>query len=75
MSLSDTQTESTYSRLQDALDEYGEVMIRTTSGEEGELHPHTASFEDEPYLKVEAEDKTRWVNTQFIETFWIHEDY
>ncbi|WP_435335589.1 hypothetical protein [Haloarchaeobius sp. TZWWS8] len=75
MSLTDAQQETTFARLENALEEYGEVMIRTASGEEGELHLHTVEFEDEPYMKVEAEDKTRWVNTEFVETFWIHEDY
>jgi transcriptional antiterminator Rof (Rho-off) len=75
MSLGDAAQTSMYDRLETALDEKGEVMIRLASGEEGELHKHNVEFEDQPYLKVEGEDETRWINAEFVESYWIHDEY
>lgn len=75
MSIADTAAESMHTRLESALDEYGELMIRLASGEEGELHLHNVEFEEEPYIKVEGEDAERWINTALVESYWIHDEY
>lgn len=75
MSIPDTAAESMHTRLKEALEENGELMIRLTSGEEGELHLHNVEFEEEPFMKVEGEDATRWVNTALVESYWIHDEY
>lgn len=65
-----------YERLKEAVDSYGEVMIRTDSGEEHELHKHNSEFLDEQGLvKVEADDRTHWLNLEKVERYWIHEDF
>lgn len=64
-----------YQRLKDAVQEYGEVMIRTDSGEEHELHKHNAEFNDEPFVKVDADDEVIWLNLEKVERYWIHEDF
>lgn len=64
-----------YDRLQDAVEEYGEVMIRTDSGEERELHKHNAEFQDDGIIKIDADDKVHWINGEKVERYWIHYDF
>lgn len=74
MSMSTASEETTFGRLRDALDEKGEVMVETASGETYELHKHNVEFEDEPYVKVEADGALHWIDTTFVERYWIHEE-
>lgn len=64
-----------YEHLQDALQEYGEIMIRMSSGEDRELHLHNAEFLEEPIIKVDAEDEVHWLNANEVERYWIHYDF
>jgi hypothetical protein len=65
-----------YERLKNAVDEYGEVMIITDSGEEHELHKHNAEFlDDSRIVKVDADDKVHWLNLEKVERYYIHEDF
>ncbi len=63
-----------YHRLRDNLDEKGEIMVKTAGGEELELHGHNVEFEDEPYMRIEADDEVHWVDTTHIAHYWIHEE-
>lgn len=74
MSVTQSTQTSTFERLEQSLEENGELMVRTASGDELELHTHNVSFEDDPYLRVDADDETHWVNAQFVERYWIHEE-
>lgn len=65
-----------FDTLRDAVDEMGEVMIRTDSGEEHELHKHNAEFlEDSGMIKVDADDEIHWFNAEKVERYWIHKDF
>ncbi|MFB6265714.1 MAG: hypothetical protein ABEI07_01380 [Candidatus Nanohaloarchaea archaeon] len=64
-----------YEKLKQALDEKGELMIRTDSGEDRELHRHNVQFKDDGVIKVDADDETHWLNAEKIERYWIHRDF
>lgn len=64
-----------YDRLQNALQENGELMIRMASGAEHELHLHNVHFDDEPFVRVEGQDETHWFNAEHVERYWIHQDF
>lgn len=64
-----------FDTLQDALDENGEIMIRTDSGEDRELHLHNAEFLDNGTIKVDADDEIHWLNPEKVERYWIHKDF
>lgn len=64
-----------YERLEQALSDFGEVMIRLDSGKEAELHLHNTEFVGEPFVKVEADNETIWFNAEKVESYWIHEDF
>ena len=61
-------------RLENAVEEYGEIMIRTDSGEEHELHKHNVEFEED-LVVVDADDRVHWLNPEKMERFWIHKDF
>lgn len=65
---------STHERLEAALDEMGELMVRTASGDELELHKHNVEFGDAPWVQVDADDETHWFNAESVERYWIHEE-
>ena len=64
-----------YDRLQSAVEENGEVMIRTDSGEDRELHKHNSEFLDNGMIKVDADDEIHWLNPEKVERYWIHKDF
>ncbi len=64
-----------YQRLKNEIQEKGEIMVRTDSGEERELHLHNTEFLEEPIAKVEGEEGTHWINLEKVERYWIHEDF
>ncbi|MFT4892905.1 MAG: hypothetical protein ACI8Z7_000694 [Candidatus Nanohaloarchaea archaeon] len=64
-----------FDRLQKAVDEKGEVMIRTDSGEDHELHKHNTEFLSSGLIKVDADDRIHWLNPEKVERYWIHEDF
>ena len=64
-----------YSRIEEALEENGELMIRTDSGEEHELHLHNVEFNEKPFVKIHGEDRTHWLNIEKVERYWIHQDF
>lgn len=65
---------STYQRLKDGLDEKGEIMVTLAGGEELELHTHNVEFEEEPYVRVDADDQVHWVDATHVAHYWIHEE-
>lgn len=65
-----------FDRLKKAVNEFGEVMVITDSGEEHELHKHSSEFLDESGLvKVDAADEIHWLNLEKIERYYIHKDF
>lgn len=65
-----------YERLKSAVDEYGEVMIQTDSGEEHEIHKHNSEFlDDSGLVKVDAADEIHWLNLEKVERYYIHKDF
>lgn len=63
-----------YERIQSALGENGELLIRTASGREYELHTHNVNFESEPMIHVDAGDEQHWIDARTIESYRIHYD-
>jgi hypothetical protein len=61
--------------LQDELEDKGEIMIRTDSGEDRELHLHNTEFLESGLIRVEGDDEIHWLNGEKIERYWIHEDF
>ncbi|MFB6182688.1 MAG: hypothetical protein ABEI78_01355 [Candidatus Nanohaloarchaea archaeon] len=65
-----------YNRIEQAVEKYGEVMIRTESGHEAELHQHNSEFiEEDKIIKIDADDKVHWLDAESIERYWIHYDF
>jgi hypothetical protein len=64
-----------YERIEEALQEYGELMIRLDSGEEAELHLHNTEFLEDSVIKVDADDEVHWFNAEKVERYWIHYDF
>lgn len=71
---SSSTTAGTYARIEELVDEMGEVMVESAAGETLELHKHNVEFEDEPWFRVDADDETHWVNAEGIQHYWIHEE-
>lgn len=64
-----------YDKLKEAVEEYGEIMIRTDSGENRELHKHNAEFQENGVIKIDADDEVHWLNAEKVERFAIHYDF
>jgi len=64
-----------YDRLKDAVEEYGEVLIHTDSGEKRELHKHNSEFQEGGIIKVDADDEIHWLNAEKVERFSIHYEF
>lgn len=65
-----------FERLREAVQEYGEIMIKLDSGEEAELHLHNTEFQEEDkIIKVDADDEVHWFNGDKVERYWIHYDF
>lgn len=67
--------DSMYERLQNLVEEYGEVQIRFDSGVETEIHRHNTDFGDEPMVKVVTAGEAHWFDAEKVETAWIHYEY
>lgn len=67
--------DSTYERLENLVEEYGEVQIRFDSGEEAEVHRHNTEFVGEPMVKVVTPGEARWFDAEKIESLWIHYEF
>jgi hypothetical protein len=64
-----------YNRIKQELEESGEVMIKTDSGEERALHLHNIEFLEEPIAKVNGGEGIHWINLNKVERYWIHEEF
>jgi hypothetical protein len=64
-----------YDRLEEALNQNGELMIRLDSGKEAELHLHNTKFIEEPMVRVDADDEVHWFNAEKVEEYWIHKHF
>lgn len=66
---------SMFDELERAVEEKGEIMILTDSGEEHELHKHNTEFQGNGLIKVDADDEIHWVNGDKVERYWIHKEF
>jgi hypothetical protein len=64
-----------FDELEQAVEEKGEIMIMTDSGEERELHKHNTEFQSNGMIKVDADDEIHWLNAEKVERYWIHKDF
>jgi len=64
-----------YQRIKEKLQETGELMILTDSGEERELHLHNVEFKEEPIAEIEGGEGTHWINLNKVEEYWIHQEF
>ncbi|MFT4923134.1 MAG: hypothetical protein ACI8XM_002358 [Haloarculaceae archaeon] len=67
--------DSMYERLQNLVEDYGEVQVRFDSGVEAELHSFNTDFVDEPMVKVVTKGEAHWFDAEKVEEMWIHYDY
>jgi len=59
--------------IKQALDEKGELMIKTDSGEVFELHKHNVTFEESAGLiHIDGGDELYWIDASKVEYYWIH---
>ena len=62
-----------YNSLKKALEDYGEIMIKTDSGSIFELHKHNVTFDDSTKtIIVDAANEIFWIDSDKIEYYWIH---
>jgi hypothetical protein len=65
-----------YEFIRDKTREAGELMVRTESGKEHELHRHNTTFHDDTRMvEVDADDKIHWLNGDNVERAWIHKEF
>lgn len=64
-----------FDELEQAVEEKGEIMIMTDSGEERELHKHNTEFQENGVIKVDGDDEIHWLNAEKVERYWIHKDF
>lgn len=64
-----------HERLEEAVNENGEIMIRMDSGEDHELHKHNVTFLDDHWARIDTATETHWLNTEKVERYWIHKDF
>ena len=64
-----------YDSIKEKLEESGELMIRTDSGEERELHLHNTEFLEKPVARIEGGEGTHWINLDKVERYWIHQEF
>lgn len=64
---------SKYDLIKNALDEKGELMIKSDTGEKFELHKHNVSYDDEnKMIKIDASNQIFWIDPEKISYYWIH---
>ncbi len=62
-----------YNSLKKALEDNGELMIKTDSGSTFELHKHNVTFDDKTKsVKVDGANEIFWIDSSKIEYYWIH---
>lgn len=59
--------------VEEALDEFGELIVITDAGERYELHKHNVDFEN-GWIVIEGPDKYLFVDTEKVEGYEIHYD-
>jgi len=64
-----------YDRLREAVEQKGEVMIITDSGEEHELHKHNVEFLGDGMAKINAVERIHWLDLEKVERYYVHKDF
>ncbi|MEM4311203.1 MAG: hypothetical protein QXX95_02300 [Nitrososphaerales archaeon] len=62
-----------YNSLKKALEENGELMVKTDSGDQFELHKHNVTFDDTTKsIRIDGAAEIYWIDSTKIEYYWIH---
>ena len=62
-----------YDALKKALEESGELMVRTGANQVYELHKHNVEFIDgNKMLRIDGGTEVLWLSSYSIESWWIH---
>ena len=64
-----------FDQLRQAVEDKGEIMIKTDSGEERELHKHNTEFLENGLIKIDADDEKHWLDSEKVERYWIHKEF
>ena len=66
---------TTLKQFKNILDEMGELMLMTDTGEKFELHKHNVQFDEESdAIKIDASSEIFWLNPAKIAYYWIHKE-
>lgn len=64
-----------YELIKNALQEKGELMIKSDTGEKFELHKHNVTCDDSnKIIKIDGADKVFWVDPAKVSYYWIHKE-
>lgn len=64
---------TTLKQFKDILDDVGELMLMTDTGEKFELHKHNAQFDEQSdSIKIDAASEIFWLNPSKVAYYWIH---
>lgn len=64
-----------FEQLQQALEEKGELMVKSDTGEKFELHKHNVRFDEKSkMIEIDSGDKTFWLVPEKISYMWIHKE-
>lgn len=64
---------SRYELIKNALDEKGELMIKSDAGEKFELHKHNVTCDDtNKIFKIDGSNQIYWIDPEKVSYYWIH---
>ncbi len=62
-------------QFKDILDDMGELMLMTDTGEKFELHKHNVQFDEQKdAIVIDAASETFWLDPAKIAYYWIHKE-
>ena len=66
---------TTLKQFKEILDEMGELMLMTDTGEKFELHKHNVKFDEQKdAIVIDASSETFWLDPAKIAYYWIHKE-
>ena len=66
---------TTLKQFKEILDEMGELMLMTDTGEKFELHKHNVQFDEQKdAIVIDASSETFWLDPTKIAYYWIHKE-
>ena len=64
-----------YELLKNAVEEKGELMLKSETGEKFELHKHNTSFDDQKkIIKIDGAEEVYWLDPEKVSYYWIHKE-